>query len=177
LAGLVAVTCPCYWVSPGGAFIVGGIAGVICVLSIDLFEHLRIDDPVGAVSVHGVSGIWGTMSLGLFATGQYAAPGPYGVDASAPMVTGLLYGGGFAQLTAQAIGSFSVLGATFGGSLVLMFALKQIGVLRVSRERELLGLDVAEHGGPAYPELVPRDGADPRRDLMVSGTELRSVSR
>jgi Amt family ammonium transporter len=93
------------------------------------------------------------------------------------MVTGLLYGGGFAQLTAQAIGSFSVLGATFGGSLVLMFALKQIGVLRVSRERELLGLDVAEHGGPAYPELVPRDGADPRRDLMVSGTELRSVSR
>jgi Amt family ammonium transporter len=177
LAGLVAVTCPCYWVSPGGAFIVGGIAGVICVLSIDLFEHLRIDDPVGAVSVHGVCGIWGTMSLGLFATGQYGAPGPYGVDASAPLVTGLLYGGGFAQLTVQAIGSLSVMGATFGGSLALMFALKQIGVLRVSRERELLGLDVAEHGGPAYPELVPRDGADPRRDLMVSGTELRSVSR
>jgi Amt family ammonium transporter len=164
-------------VSPAGAFIIGGAAGVICVLSIDLFEHLRIDDPVGAVSVHGVCGIWGTLSLGLFATGQYGAPGPYGADtSSASLVSGLFYGGGLTQLLAQAIGSLAVLAATFGSSLLVMYALKFAGVLRVSRERELLGLDVSEHGGPAYPELVPRDGADPRRDLMLSGTELRSTA-
>jgi Amt family ammonium transporter len=164
-------------VSPGGAFIIGGVAGVVCVLSIDLFEYLRVDDPVGAVSVHGVCGIWGTLSLGFFATGQYGSPGPYGADTSAAaLVTGLLYGGGFTQLVAQAIGSFSILAATFGSSMLIMYALKAAGVLRVSRERELLGLDVAEHGGPAYPELVPRNAADPRRDLMLSGTELRSTA-
>jgi Amt family ammonium transporter len=178
LAGLVAVTCPCYWVSPAGAFILGAIAGVVCVFSIDFFEYLRIDDPVGAVSVHGVCGIWGTLSLGFFATGQFGAPGPYGADTSpAALVTGLFYGGGVTQLVAQAIGSAAVLAATFGSSLVVMYGLKFAGVLRVSRERELLGLDVAEHGGPAYPELVPRDGADPRRDLMVSATEVRSTAQ
>ena len=177
LAGLVAVTCPCYWVSPAGAFAVGTVAGVIVVLSVDLFEHLRIDDPVGAVSVHGVCGTCGTMSLGLFATGQYGAPGPYGADTSpGALVTGLFYRGGFTQIEAQAIGSLAVLGATFGTSLVVMYTLKVAGILRVSPERELMGLDVAEHGGPAYPELVPRDGADPRRDLMISGTELRRAA-
>jgi Amt family ammonium transporter len=178
LAGLVAITCPCYWVSPAGAFILGAIAGVICVFSIDFFEYLRIDDPVGAVSVHGVCGIWGTLSLGLFATGQFGAPGPYGADtSSAALVTGLFYGGGATQLLAQVIGSAAVLAATFGTSLAIMYGLKFAGVLRVSRERELLGLDVAEHGGPAYPELVPRDGADPRRDLLVGTTDLRSTAR
>jgi Amt family ammonium transporter len=178
LAGLVAITCPCYWVSPAGAFILGAIAGVICVFSIDFFEYLRIDDPVGAVSVHGVCGIWGTLSLGLFATGQFGAPGPYGADtSSAALVTGLFYGGGATQLVAQVIGSASVLAATFGTSLAIMYGLKFAGVLRVSRERELMGLDVAEHGGPAYPELVPRDGADPRRDLLVGTTDLRSTAR
>jgi Amt family ammonium transporter len=165
-------------VSPAGAFILGAIAGGVCVFSIDFFEYLRIDDPVGAVSVHGVCGIWGTLSLGFFATGQFGAPGPYGADTSpAALVTGLFYGGGVTQLVAQAIGSAAVLAATFGSSLVVMYGLKFAGVLRVSRERELLGLDVAEHGGPAYPELVPRDGADPRRDLMVSATEVRSTAQ
>jgi Amt family ammonium transporter len=169
LAGLVAITCPCYWVSPSGAFILGAIAGVIVVLSVDLFEYLRIDDPVGAVSVHGICGIWGTLSLGLFATGQYGAPGQYGADTSAgQLVTGLFYGGGGTQLLAQAIGSMSVTLATFGTSLVLMYGLKFAGVLRLSEERERMGMDVSEHGGPAYPELVPRDRADPRRDLLVS---------
>src|SRR5205823_5442968 len=68
LAGLVAITCPCYWVSPFGAIMIGAIAGVIVVLGIDLIEWLRVDDPVGAVPVHGICGIWGTLSLGLFAT-------------------------------------------------------------------------------------------------------------
>ncbi|HLK36847.1 MAG TPA: ammonium transporter [Polyangiaceae bacterium] len=168
LAGLVAITCPCYWVSPTGAFVIGGIAGVLCVLSVDLLEHLRIDDPVGAASVHGTCGIWGTLSLGLFATGQYGAPGPYGADTSPDaLVTGLLYGGGSYQLVAQAFGSLCITSATFGVSLLVMYALKAAGVLRLSLEKELMGMDVAEHGAPAYPELVPRGSANPRRDLLA----------
>jgi Amt family ammonium transporter len=168
LAGLVAITCPCYWVSPSGAFILGAIAGVVCVLSVDLFEYLRIDDPVGAVSVHGVCGVWGTLSLGLFATGQFGAPGPYGADVSGGTVTGLFYGGGFTQLGAQAIGSASIAAATFAVSGAMMYGLKALGLLRLSADKERMGMDTSEHGGPAYPELVPRTSADPRRDLLVS---------
>ena len=178
LAGLVAITCPCYWVSPTGAFILGAIAGVICVWSVDLFEYLRIDDPVGAISVHGVCGIWGTLSLGLFATGQFGAPGPYGADtSSAALVTGLFYGGGLTQFLAQAIGSLSILSATFVTSAAMMYGLKFVGILRLSPERERMGMDVTEHGGPAYPELVPRDGADPRRDMLVQDAPARSIAR
>ena len=93
LAGLVAITCPCYWVSPTGAIILGGIAGVIVVFGVELLEWLRIDDPIGAVPVHGICGIWGTWSLGLFASGQYGATGPFGPDNSAPLA-GLFYHGG-----------------------------------------------------------------------------------
>lgn len=168
LAGLVAVTCPCYWVSPTGAFAIGAIAGVVCVLSVDLFEHFRIDDPVGAVSVHGTCGIWGTLSLGLFATGQFAAPGPYGPDLSSGVVRGLLYGGGPRQLVAQTIGSVSIGSCTFVLSLAMMYFLRAMGVLRLAPDKERAGMDVVEHGGPAYPELVPRHSADPRRDLLAS---------
>ena len=73
LAGLVAITCPCYWVSPFGAICIGAVAGVVVIAGIDLLEWLRIDDPIGAWPVHGLCGIWGTISLGLFATGQYGA--------------------------------------------------------------------------------------------------------
>ncbi|HEX8110480.1 MAG TPA: ammonium transporter, partial [Kofleriaceae bacterium] len=94
LAGLVAITCPCYWVSPTGALLLGAVAGVVVVLGCDLLEYLRIDDPVGAVPVHGFCGIWGTLSLGLFATGEFGAPTPTGADTSAgALVTGLFYGG------------------------------------------------------------------------------------
>jgi Amt family ammonium transporter len=169
LAGLVAITCPCYWVSPTGAFAIGAVAGIVCVWSIDLFEHLRVDDPVGAVSVHGACGIWGTLSLGLFATGQFGAPGPYGADTSSGvLVRGLFYGGGTAQLIAQAIGSASVCAATLVVSFGMMYLLKLAGVLRLAPDKEMLGMDVAEHGGPAYPELVPRGTADPRRDLAIN---------
>src|SRR5262249_15831393 len=74
LAGLVAITCPCYWVSPTGAFFIGIGAGLVVIWAIDLLEYVRIDDPIGAVPVHLVAGIWGTLSLGLFATGAYGAP-------------------------------------------------------------------------------------------------------
>ena len=155
LAGLVAITCPCYWVSPLGAILIGGTAGVVVVLGVDLLEWLRIDDPIGAVPVHGFCGIWGTLSLGLFATGQFGAPAPTGADTSAgALVTGLFYGGGVAQLKGQLIGSVAVTAATFVVSLALMFAVKKMGYLRVSETGELEGIDKHEHGGPAYPELI-----------------------
>jgi Amt family ammonium transporter len=153
LAGLVAITCPCYWVSPTGAIILGAVAGIVCVLGVDLMEWLRIDDPVGAWPVHGACGIWGTLSLGLLACGKYGASGPTGADDSAP-VTGLFYGGGTQLLVAQLIGSASITAATFGVSLVMFYALKMAGTLRVSKEGEIEGLDLHEHGGPAYPEQM-----------------------
>ena len=104
LAGLVAITCPCYWVSPTGAIMLGGVAGVIVVYGVELLEYLRIDDPIGAVPVHGFCGIWGTWSLGLFATGQYGATGQFAADNSAPL-KGLFYGGGTQVLVAQIVGN------------------------------------------------------------------------
>jgi Amt family ammonium transporter len=153
LAGLVAITCPCYWVSPTGAIILGAIAGVIVVFGVELLEWLRIDDPIGAVPVHGICGIWGTLSLGLFASGQYGATGPFGPDNSAPLA-GIFYHGGLTLFKAQFIGSAIITLATFAISMVLMYAVNAMGLLRVSREGELHGLDLHEHGISAYPEYV-----------------------
>ena len=153
LAGLVAITCPCYWVSPVGAILLGGIAGFVVVLGVELLEYLRIDDPIGAVPVHGICGIWGTLSLGLFACGKYGATGPITADNSAPL-KGLFYGGGMQLLTAQAIGSVIITLATFTVAYVVMVAVNSIGILRVSNEGELYGLDLHEHGISAYPEYV-----------------------
>jgi Amt family ammonium transporter len=153
LAGLVAITCPCYWVSPTGAILLGGVAGVVVVLGVELLEWLRIDDPIGAVPVHGICGIWGTISLGLFACGKYGATGPLAPDNSAPL-KGLLYGGGTQLLVAQAIGSLVTTLCTFGIALALMYLVNATGLLRVSEEGELYGLDLHEHGISAYPEYV-----------------------
>jgi len=161
LAGLVAVTCPCYWVSPTGAVLLGAVAGVIVVVAVDVLEWLRIDDPIGAVPVHGICGIWGTLSLGLFACGQYNATGPLGPDTSSPL-TGLFYGGGFQVLIAQALGSLIITSATFGVSLVLMHVVNLLGYLRVSEAGELIGLDLHEHGIPAYPEYALHPSAAPQ---------------
>ncbi len=159
LAGLVAITAPCYWVDPIGAFFIGIGGGLVVVWGIDLLEYLRIDDPIGAVPVHMMAGIWGTLSLGLFAAGVYGVPTPTGADTST-VVTGLFYGGGLGQLIAQVIGSASVTVATLAASFVLMYAVKRTGMLRVSAEGEIAGLDIHEHGVSAYPEhvLTGKDG-------------------
>jgi Amt family ammonium transporter len=151
LAGLVAITCPCYWVTPTGAVLLGGIAGVVVILGIDLLEWLRIDDPIGAVPVHGICGIWGTLSLGLFASGQFGASGPIGPDNSAAL-KGLFYGGGTTLLEAQFIGSACITLATFGVAMVVMLAVNAMGMLRLSPEAEQYGMDLHEHGISAYPE-------------------------
>jgi len=112
-----------------------------------------MDDPIGAVPVHMFGGIWGTLSLGLFATGQYGLPGPTGADTTS-VVKGLSYGGGATQLLAQGIGSFSITAATLVAAFALMYAVKATGTLRVSKQGELEGLDLHEHGMLAYPEYV-----------------------
>ncbi len=153
LGGLVAITCPCYWVSPLGAVILGGIAGLVVYLGTIALEHLRIDDPIGAVPVHGLAGIWGTLSLGLFACGQYGATGSTGADDSAP-VKGLFYGGDLSVFKAQAIGTFTIAIATFVITFIMMWLINKLPNpwrLRVDKEVEEGGLDLLEHGSVAYP--------------------------
>jgi len=155
LAGLVAITCPCYWVSPLGAILLGAIAGFVVYAGAWLIEWWRIDDPVGAVAVHGFCGIWGTLSLGFFACGKYGATGPFGADNSAP-VTGLFYGGGVGVLKAQFIGSAIITIGTFVVAFALMWIIRQLPYpwnLRVEAKGETGtgGIDVFEHGTEAYP--------------------------
>ncbi len=153
LAGLVAITCPCYWVSPTGSILLGAVAGVIVVYGVELLEYLRIDDPIGAVPVHGFCGIWGTWSLGLFASGQYGSTGQFAADNSAPL-KGLFYGGGTQLLVAQIVGNGIIVIATFVSAMIVMWAVNAMGLLRLSREHEEYGMDLYEHGISAYPEYV-----------------------
>jgi len=152
LGGLVAITCPCYWVDPVGAFFVGVIGAVAVIIGVDLMEYMRIDDPIGAVPVHMFAGIAGTLSLGLFASGAYGFPTPTGADVSAPLA-GLFYGGGLGLLGYQAIGSAAVTISTLVVSFLVMYAVKATGTLRVSHAGEIEGLDMHEHGTKAYPEF------------------------
>jgi Amt family ammonium transporter len=153
LAGLVAITCPCYWVSATGSILLGGVAGVLVVAGVELLEWMRIDDPIGAVPVHGLCGIWGTLSLGLFACGKYGSTGPLAADNSSAL-KGLFYGGGTQVLVAQALGSLIITTATFTVAMAVMYLVHLTGTLRVSEEGELYGLDLHEHGISAYPEYV-----------------------
>ena len=173
LAGLVAITCPCYWVSPGGSVVLGGIAGIIVVGGVELLEYLRIDDPIGAVPVHGFCGIWGTISLGLFACGKYGSTGPFAADNAAPL-KGLFYGGGTQVLVAQVIGSVIVTAATFVSAFIVMKAVNAFGLLRVSAEGEQLGLDIHEHGISAYPEYVISAVSKPSSTVIDHSGRLAS---
>jgi len=154
LGGLVAITAPCYWVSPSGSIVIGLIAGAIVFAGIYLLEYLRIDDPVGAFPVHGLNGIFGTWAIGLFATGQYGAATPLGPDNSAP-VAGLFYGGGWNVFLAQFTGNAIVTVTTFVVAMALMWVINTLPYpfkLRVEPEGEtgVGGLDVFEHGAEAY---------------------------
>jgi Amt family ammonium transporter len=178
LAGLVAITCPCYWVSMFGACAIGIVAGVLVILAMELLEFLRIDDPVGAWPVHGVCGIWGTLCLGLFASGQYSAAGssPFGIPVVAPgspeALTGLFYGGGMKVLMAQCVGSLIVCTATFVSAMAMFGALNAFKLLRLSEAGELQGMDIDQHGISAYPEYVISALTAPHgmsRDTVGSG--------
>jgi Amt family ammonium transporter len=147
LAGLVAITAPCAFVTVGASMIIGAIAGVLVVLAVIGFDRIRIDDPVGATSVHLVNGVFGTLCVGLFAEPGRVASATGGAGKWA----GLFYGGGTDQLIGQAVG----VGATAAYVLVLSTAawlvLKYTLGLRVSEAEEIEGLDIGEHGMYAYP--------------------------
>jgi Amt family ammonium transporter len=141
LAGLVAITAPCAFVGVGSAIVIGLIAGVLVVLAVMMFDRLRIDDPVGALSVHLVNGVFGTLAVGLF-----ARDGLTGTSTG----NGLFFGGGFKLLGAQLAAVVSVAGFVFVATLVTWVILKALMGIRVSREEELRGLDIGEHGNEAY---------------------------
>jgi Amt family ammonium transporter len=153
LAGLVAITAPCYWVDPVGAFFIGLVAGGVVWAAMELLEDLRIDDPIGAVPVHLANGIWGTLAIGLFAAGKYGLPTATGADNAVP-VTGLLYGGGATQLITQLTGSAATVVVAFVASYIIMYVIKVVFTLRLDAAKEIEGLDLAEHGASAYPEYV-----------------------
>jgi Amt family ammonium transporter len=143
LAGLVAITAPCAWVEGWAAVLIGMIGGTIMYVSVRFLDMRGIDDPVGAVAVHGFNGIWGLISVGIFADGTYG-------------VTGLLYGNGV-QLIAQLTSAVVVFAWAFGMGLLLFKVMNRWFGIRVSPEIELQGLDVLEHGGEAYPEFVQKE--------------------
>jgi len=133
LAGLVAITAPCAFVTPLSAIFIGSVAGLLIVYGVSFVDRLRVDDPVGAVAVHGMNGIWGTLAVGLFHTSK-----------------GLFYGGGLSQLLIQTIGVLSVVFFVIA-SMYIVFKVIDITIgLRVSREEELKGLDIGEHGMESY---------------------------
>ena len=148
LAGLVAITAPCDVTDALGSAVIGAVAGVLVVFGVWLLDHkLHIDDPVGAVAVHCLNGIWGTLSVGLFATS--AAPGYSIANASGKTLTGLFYGGGFELMGLQLAGFVSVAAWTTATITVVFLIIKKLIGLRVSREEETLGLDTTEHGLPS----------------------------
>ena len=134
LAGLVSITAPCDGVTPAGAIMIGAVGGALVVLAVLFIDHvLKIDDPVGAVSVHGVCGAWGTLATGLF-----------------NMESGLFYGGGLKQLGVQALGAGAAFVWAFGLGLILFYTISKTIGLRVTPEEEMKGLDIGEHGMEAY---------------------------
>ena len=149
LAGLVAVTAGCYAVNPLGAFIIGAVAGFIVVFAVLFFDKIRLDDPVGAISVHGVCGAFGTLAVGLFSATQVT-----GDEDAILLRKGLFYGGGASQLGSQFIGVVAIAAFVLVTSGILFFVLKSTIGLRVSEEEEVDGLDVHEHGAPGYSAAV-----------------------
>ena len=146
LAGLVAITAPCADVDALGAAIIGIVAGILVVVAVEFIDiKLKVDDPVGAVAVHGVNGIWGSLAVGLFATGN-------GQDG----ITGLFYGGGFTQLGIQVLGVLAVAAWTIVTMTIFFKLIKATIGLRASKEEEMKGLDVTEHGLiSAYADFAP----------------------
>ncbi|MHB1017274.1 MAG: ammonium transporter [Coriobacteriia bacterium] len=145
LGGLVGITAGAAYVSIGSALVIGAIAGAIVVFGVLLLDKVKLDDPVGALAVHGMGGIFGTLAVGLFAQ-----------DAIAPGTTGdgLFFGGGFGLLGAQAIGVLAVGGFVFAVSLAAWLGIKAVMGLRVTEDEEREGLDIGEHGNRAYPDFV-----------------------
>ena len=146
LAGLVGITGSCAYVSISASLIIGAIAGIIVVFAVVFFDRIKVDDPVGATSVHLGCGVFGTICVGLFAK--------EGVTTLSTQ-NGLFYGGGFKLLGIQLLGIIAVGVFVFAASLLVWFIIKKTIGIRVSREEEIAGLDIGEHGNIAYPDFAP----------------------
>ena len=147
LAGLVAITAPCAFVDTMAAVVIGTLAGLFVVWGVLFFEKVcKLDDPVGALAVHGVNGAWGCLSIGLFANGQYG--GGWNGVATAP--TGLFYGGGLGQLAAQSIGVLTNIVWVFSSAFLMFYVMEKTMGNRVSAKEEIEGLDIHEMGVPGY---------------------------
>ena len=163
LAGLVAITAPCAFVDPWAAAVIGFIAGILVVFSVFFWDNRGVDDPVGAISVHGINGLWGVLSLGIFANGKYGAGwngvvreeyvAKYGYDG----VRGLLYGD-FSQFEAQLLDAVVVAVFAFSAAFLWFKLSNLITPIRVSPEVEMEGLDMAEVGAHAYPDFAVHSG-------------------
>jgi Amt family ammonium transporter len=147
IAALVAITAPCAFVAPWASIVIGFIAGLIMYATLVYVDKIGVDDPLGAIAAHGMGGIWGTLSAGLFTTPTLAAVGE----------PGLFYGGGLHQLGIQALGIVAAGGFVFLASLAVFAVLKATIGIRVKPEQELDGLDIHEHGVFGYPDLVATD--------------------
>lgn len=158
IAALVGITAPCAFVDPWAAILIGFIAGIIVPPLVVAVEKMKIDDPLGAIPVHGIAGIWGTLAIGLFCTSDRA----FGAE-------GLFYGGGGEQLWIQTYGVLATIGFTGACVAILFLIIKYTVGLRVSEEDELRGLDISEHGMFGYPErFIEVPGATPEE--IPSGT-------
>ncbi|MGA3068381.1 MAG: ammonium transporter [Tepidisphaeraceae bacterium] len=168
LGGLVAITAPCAFISPISAFIIGVVAGVIVVWGVLYFERKQVDDPVGAISVHGIAGLWGILAVGLFANGTYGD----GYNNVSGNVVGLFFGDHSAkQLLAQIIAAFTCIAwnVSVGGGVFYLIG-RILGSNRVSPGIEIAGLDIPEMGAPGYPEFVSHLGAEsiPTSDISAA---------
>lgn len=153
LAALVAITASSAFVHPWAAVVIGAIAGIVMVFSVLFFDRVvKIDDPVGAFSVHGVAGIWGTLSTGFFAA-------PDLVEKVGVGKAGLFYGGGWGQFIVQLEGVAAAFAFVFVASFIVLYAIKKTVGLRISKEEEIVGLDISEHGQSGYPEHLPYGGS------------------
>ena len=165
LAGLVGVTASCAYISVPSSAVIGVVAGVLVVFAVTFFDRLKIDDPVGATSVHLVCGIWGTLAVGLFSVG----PGgyPWMVDLTGKPIGphGLFFGGGLTSLIPQIVGIIAVAGITVLLSTIFWLLLKATLGIRVTPEEELEGLDIGEHGMEAYSGFLKETGAGGIRSM------------
>jgi Amt family ammonium transporter len=166
LAGLVAITAPCAFVSIGSGAIIGFVGGVVAVFAVIAWDKVKIDDPVGALSVHLVNGIWGTLALGLFYDNDIATN-------IAALATGLSRG---AQFMVQLKGVVYVGAFAFGLSMLFWYAIKLAMGVRVSEDEEIEGLDIGEHGVQAYPDFATHDPSHFGGTKLASGAEARSLA-
>jgi Amt family ammonium transporter len=173
IAALVAVTAAAGFVAPWAAVVIGFVAAAIAVVGVLLVERVRIDDPIGAVAVHGLAGVWGTLATGIFALPALA-------ENLATGTGGLIYTGSFHQLGIQALGLAAVGGFTFSASFATLWTMKALFGIRAEAETETAGLDVSEHGMWGYPEFyipVPGGyGTEVHSHLGVVAHHSRSTS-